>query len=425
MDETYTFPVTGNMTVVANFGAPIVVTVTANPSEGGTLSGGGSYGYNHSCSITATPNPGYVFTKWTKNGNWVSGLATYNFSVREPVEYVAHFEPVNNGVVIGGAVTTGSYLPYSYNPHSLTQQIYTADELNIGPCEISSISLFNISSGTAQRLSVYMVNTDKTSFTSNTDWITVTENDMVFSGSLTSSYPEWSTLYFNTPFSYDGSSNIALIVVENTHGWVNSTSFRVFHTENTQAIRIDSYDTSYNPYNPNSYNGTLMSEKNQIIFGFPTYGCTATVSANPQEGGTVNGGGGYYFFGQNILVSATCNPGYVFNNWTKNGNVVSYLSTDNVSVTETAEYVANFQEMQGIVVGEPLSASQKLPTCSYYNSLSQQIYTAEEMGGTTAEISSVSFFNTASSRYRNMDVYMVHTNKTAFISSNGSPVEIR
>ena len=422
LENPYTFPVTGDMELVANFGTPIVVNVTANPSNGGTVTGGGGYGPNHSCTLTAVPNPGYVFTKWTKGNStsYISYLSTYTFTVSNYTagDYIANFEPVNNGVAIGDAVSSNSYLPYNYSPYSLSQQIYTADELNIGQCQISNISLFATSAGSTHKITVYMVNTSKTSFESANDWIGVTEADIVYSGYFTPTSGAWSTLYFNTPFSYNGSSNIALIVDDNTGDSNNGPYYRTFNTQSSQSIRINNYEENYDPYNPTIYSGTLSTEKNQIIFGFPTYGYSATVSANPQEGGTVSGGGGSnYFYGQNILVNATPNPGYVFNNWTKNGNVVSYFVSDNVSVTENAEFVANFQQMEGIVVGQPVSTNQNLPTYGYYYDMSQQIYTAAEMGGIGAEISSVSFFNTQSTRYRTMDVYMVSTDKSSFANN--------
>ena len=418
IDNPYTFAVTGDMELVANFGTPIAINVTADPSNGGTVTGGGGYGPNHSCTITAVPNPGYVFTKWTKgtSTSYTSYLSSYTFTVTNysAGDYIAHFEPINNGVAIGDAVSTNSSLPYNYSPFSLSQQIYTAEELNIGQCQISSISLFATNSESTHKITVYMVNTNKTSFESTNDWISVTEADIVYSGYFTPTYGAWTTLYFNTPFSYNGSSNIALIVDDNTGESNNGPYYRSFNTESMQAIRINSYEENYDPNNPTTYTGTLMSLKNQIIFGFASYGCTASVSANPSEGGVVSGGGGYYFYGQNIPVNATPNPGYVFNNWTKNGTVVSYLSSDNVSVTETAEYVANFQQMEGIVVGLPVSTNQYLPTYSYDYGMSQQIYTTAEMGAIAAEISSVSFFNIASSRYRNLDIYMVSTDKVTF-----------
>ena len=48
------------------------VTVVANPVEGGTVAGGGTYGAGETCTVTATANDGYVFATWTKNGTIVS-----------------------------------------------------------------------------------------------------------------------------------------------------------------------------------------------------------------------------------------------------------------------------------------------------------------------------------------------------------------
>ena len=57
------------------------VTVVANPAEGGTVSGGGSFEGGQSCTVTATANSDYVFANWTVNGMLVSTLAEYTFPV--------------------------------------------------------------------------------------------------------------------------------------------------------------------------------------------------------------------------------------------------------------------------------------------------------------------------------------------------------
>ena len=46
--------------------------------------------------------------------------------------------------------------------------------------------------------------------------------------------------------------------------------------------------------------------------------------------------------------------------------------------------------------------------------MTQQIYTADEMGGEAHDISSVSFYNTGYGVTRNLDIYMVNTNKSVF-----------
>ena len=401
-----------------------MVKVSAIPEEGGTVSGGGGpFDYGQNTTISATPNPGYVFNYWTTSdeygweGQIVSCLSTCIVSATGPGDYVAHFQQ-KDGIIIGDALTTSSYLPtYSNANYSLTQQIYTAAELSAEPCDISSVSFFNTNYSRTRSLDIYMVYTDKTSFESNNDWVAVTEDDKVFSGSVAMDGYGWTTIYFATPFAYDGTSNVVLVVDDNTNSVASyGIVGRTFGTENNQAIRISGSGTNYDPCSPSGYTGTLVSNKNQVIFGIATYEFMVSVSANPDEGGTVSGGGGPYYYGQPIPISAVPNPGYVFNKWTKNGAVASYLSTTNAKVTESAEYVANFQQMEGIAIGEAASISTYLPS-SYYYSLTQQIFTASEMGGVEHEISCLSFFNTSYAITRNLDIYMVYTDKTSFESN--------
>ena len=393
------------------------ITLTSNPTGAGTLSGGGYYGQGQTCTITAEPNDGYAFVSWSLDGTVVSYLPTYTFVVCDEANYVANFQAFNNSIIIGEGSTTNACLPsYSWFNYTLSQQIYTAEEMNSGACQISSVSFFNASGTTYTRnLTIYMVNTSKTAFESNYDWITVSEANQVFSGNVTRTAGSWNTIYFNTPFSYDGHSNVALIVDDNTGSYNSIYYNRAFATESNQSIYIYSDGTNYDPFSPTNYSGSLPMVKNDVVFGKPTYGNIVSVTANPTNGGTVTGGGNCYY-GQPITLTATPNEGYVFNNWTKNGEVVSYLSTYQFNVTESATYVANFETIDGIAIGDATYSNYTLPTY-YYNSLTEQIYTAAEMGGESTDISSVSFFNTGSSRTRNLSVYLAHTNKTSFESN--------
>ena len=68
-----------------------IVTTLTNPSEGGMVTGGGSYEEDATCTLIATPNEGYIFTNWTENGEVVSADATYSFSVMNDRSLVANF----------------------------------------------------------------------------------------------------------------------------------------------------------------------------------------------------------------------------------------------------------------------------------------------------------------------------------------------
>ncbi len=66
-----------------------IVSATA---ENGTVEGAGTYKDNATATLTATPNDGYLFKNWTKNGVVESTENPYSFNVTEDVELVANFD---------------------------------------------------------------------------------------------------------------------------------------------------------------------------------------------------------------------------------------------------------------------------------------------------------------------------------------------
>lgn len=80
-------------TVHVQVGNPTyTITATVNPTGGGTITGGGTYNYNQSCTVTATPGTGYTFLNWTEDGEVVCSNATYTFTVMSNRVLVANFE---------------------------------------------------------------------------------------------------------------------------------------------------------------------------------------------------------------------------------------------------------------------------------------------------------------------------------------------
>lgn len=73
------------------------ITVVANPQEGGTVSGSGSYAANSTITIQATPNEGYKFLNWKRLGNnaFSSTRPSYTFRVDGKTTYIAYFENEN------------------------------------------------------------------------------------------------------------------------------------------------------------------------------------------------------------------------------------------------------------------------------------------------------------------------------------------
>ena len=67
------------------------ITVSASPSAGGTVSGGGTFASGSSWTVTATANSGYTFANWTENSSVVSSSASYNFTLSGNRTLVANF----------------------------------------------------------------------------------------------------------------------------------------------------------------------------------------------------------------------------------------------------------------------------------------------------------------------------------------------
>ncbi|MBO4550508.1 MAG: choice-of-anchor J domain-containing protein, partial [Bacteroidaceae bacterium] len=76
------------------------------------------------------------------------------------------------------------------------------------------------------------------------------------------------TIAFDTPFAYNGTDNLALIVDDNTGGWVGNIDFRVFEAVN-QSIYVNSDDINFTAAGLSGYVGTRGNSKNQVRFNAP------------------------------------------------------------------------------------------------------------------------------------------------------------
>ena len=243
------------------------VTVASENTDHGTVSGGGEYGFGESCTVTATPAEGYMFTGWTWNGNVVSGSAEYTFTVTGDIELVAHF---SEGILIGdGGDDTNNYLPsYNYFNNSLSEQIYTVEELG-APGLITSIAFYNGGAEKTLDYDFYMRATTKSSFSSKTDWIAVSAEDKVFSGTVTVIADGWTVITLDIPFIYDGGSNVVLVADKSTQ-YTGSPHMacRVFETSTPQAIYAYDDNLEFDPTAPNSSSANsnaMLSVKNQLV----------------------------------------------------------------------------------------------------------------------------------------------------------------
>ena len=77
------------------------VTVSANPTEAGSVTGGGHLLAHEQVTLTATPNTGYGFVNWTENGAVVGTESTLQFENLGDRSLVANFEMIMHHVDVG------------------------------------------------------------------------------------------------------------------------------------------------------------------------------------------------------------------------------------------------------------------------------------------------------------------------------------
>lgn len=310
-NAAYTFTVTESATYTANFSLlSFDITVTADPTEGGTVSGGGSFEYNTETYLSATANDGYIFQNWTLDSEVISNVATFPITVTEDAEYVAHFIPESYVITatadptVGGTVTGGG--EYDYGTQcTLTATPETGYHFvnwTLSGTEVSTDAEYTFSvSGAGDYVAHFAINNYTITATANP-----TEGGTV-SGAGT----------------YDHFSTCTLTATPATgYHFINWT------LSGTEV----STDAEYT---------FTVSNEGDYVANFELNNYTISATVNPTEAGTITGAGNYDHF-STCTLTVTPNYGYTFVNWTLNGNAVGTEITISFTVTGEAAYVANF-----------------------------------------------------------------------------------
>ncbi|MBB1140964.1 fibronectin type III domain-containing protein [Myroides sp. WP-1] len=181
-------------------------------------------------------------------------------------QLVGDFSPAVNfktsevGVIGGGAGRVDNYLPlYSYNGYNYSQMIYTAEEIGdvLGDnVLVQRIKFFYTGTGTVANYNtwkVYLTNTTKGSFTgtSASDWMSHSQFSQVFEGTVSLVANNWTEIVFDTPFEWDGVSNLAIAVYENAAGYSSGSSFSTYATNGYRGI-LRSADAFFTPEGGNA-----------------------------------------------------------------------------------------------------------------------------------------------------------------------------
>ena len=216
---------------------------------------------NNVCILQAIPYLG-TFVNWTTpNGAVVSTDAIYTFAITQDMVLTANF----SGDVVGigdGTNTTYQFPVNSLYKYSFTEMIYTSEEVGTAGL-ITSIGFhFNGNNVLNRSVVVYMKNVSRSTFASATDYEGVTLADIVYTGAFMSEAVDgWVTITLDTPFFYDGNSNLMIAIDDNTGSW----SSRYFYYTSTTDAGLCYYNDNVDPdpYNLDSFSGSKIVSANR------------------------------------------------------------------------------------------------------------------------------------------------------------------
>ena len=179
-------------------------------------------------------------------------------------------------VTIGDPASTSSssYLPtYSLYEYSLTQQIYTADEIGVGGTVNSLTMWLKNTSSYARNFNIYMKEVSESAFASGSAWVSMSDSDMVGSYTLANGISDFTetTVNLSAPFNYTGNGNLVICVQDVTGSWSSGAYANTMAANGNQALYAYRDGSAYNPSAP-GVTGSTLAQKNVVRLTFVSEG---------------------------------------------------------------------------------------------------------------------------------------------------------
>ena len=189
-------------------------------------------------------------------------------------EGIVFGDPANYSTNSSGYLPTNAFYNYSY-----TQSLYHADELGNEPLTIDAIKWqYILETPETRNLTIYLGETDKTYFSSNSDMVGDSALTQVFSGNVTfNNENTWFAIPLQTSFAYSGNQSLVIAVVDNTGSYHSSGNRFATHNSN-------SYNSLYlyndgTPYDiTSSYSFNITSYRPNLLIPTP---CQEVTCAQP------------------------------------------------------------------------------------------------------------------------------------------------
>ena len=340
-----TVTVNNNMSFTAYFNSDqYTITVNANPTTGGTVTGGGSYPYGATVTLTATANSGYSFLRWN-DGNTsnvrtitVTGNATYTalFMAAGGETYVL---TVTSGNLLLGQVTGGGVYPAG-----------APAEIRAIPASYATFLRWN--DGNTDNPRTVIMNSDL-------EFVAEFGAAQTYTITVLSSNEEMGQVFGGGTFVEGSTTEISALAYE---GYM-FTGWNDGNTDNPRTITVTG----------NATYTAQFAESSTTTY-------TLTLICNTSEG-TVSGGG-VYMAGATAIIQAFPNPGHVFSKWSDENSQNPRIITMNSDMTLVAFFATGVGENEQpnlVVYPNPAKESIRIlgieanTSVAIYNSLGELV----------------------------------------------------
>lgn len=178
-------------------------------------------------------------------------------------------------ITVGSGTSTSYLIPVNSNwGYTYSQQIILQSEIatsgNIEKIKFYMVGGIPLTS--SNDWTIYLGHTSKTSFSSNTDWVTSAGLTQVYSGTIAATpVAGWYEIILTTPFAYNNVDNLVVGVDENATSYDGSSNYvRVWTPTGTnRCIYYRSDTTNPDPANI-TQTGTRQNAINQMQLVFPS-----------------------------------------------------------------------------------------------------------------------------------------------------------
>jgi len=175
-------------------------------------------------------------------------------------------------ITLGSGSTDVGVAPIStYYGYSYVQQIFTKQEINANAAgNITGLKFYidpSMSISNSSQWVVYLGLTNKTSFSSDSDWIPGAQLTQVFSGTVSNNNGVIEVV-FPTPFAYNNTSNLVIAAEENSAGYDNNDydgAMYVYNGAQNSTIYYKDDYTNPDPASPPA-TGNLVNYKSVVTF---------------------------------------------------------------------------------------------------------------------------------------------------------------